>query len=110
MLQEREATFSSKDLQGIANYFQARQVFICVATLRNFFEKLPRNVTKTPKRTKKKQGSHPAAVSFTQHDLKSRIGRRRRFGIFLATGRKVSLGKALREAFWTPRRGGQNAA
>jgi len=110
MLPEREATFSSKDLQGIANYFQARQVFICVATLRNFFEKLPRNVAKTPKRTKKKRGGTQVAVSFTQHDLKSRIGRRKRFGIFLATVRKALLDKNLREAIRAPRRGGQNAA
>jgi hypothetical protein len=110
MLQEREATFSSKDLQGFANYFQARQVVICVAALRNFVRKLPRNVTKTPKRTKKKQGTDRTAVSFTQHGLKSKIGRRKRFGISSVIARKSVLDKGLREAVRAPRRGGQNAA
>ena len=83
---------------------------MCVAALRNFVEKLPRNVAKTPIRTKKKQGGNQAAVSFTQHDLKSRIGRRKRFGIFLAAVRKALLDKGLREAIRAPRRGDQNAA
>ncbi|CAG9210728.1 hypothetical protein PSAB6_30005 [Paraburkholderia sabiae] len=110
VLQEREATFSSKDLQGFANYFQARQVVICVATLRNFVRKLHRNVTKTPKRTKKKQGADRTAVSFTQHGLKSKIGCRKRFGIPSATAQKSLQDKGLREAVRAPGCGGQNAA
>ncbi|WP_162600963.1 hypothetical protein [Paraburkholderia sp. C35] len=83
---------------------------MCVATSRNFIQKLPCNVTATPKRTKKKQGGNRTAVSFTQHDLKSRIGHRERFGIFFAIGRKALLDKGLREAVGAPDRGGHNVA
>ncbi|MFP3247055.1 MAG: hypothetical protein RXR20_21275, partial [Paraburkholderia sp.] len=73
MLREREATFSSSDLQGNANFFYKANIYgaskPCYLTSRE----VAGNVTKGLLCTKKKQVARNVPVSFTQHGLKLKI-------------------------------------